>query len=589
MRTATPLALAALLLAAPLAQAQVRVTDDITTSTTWTADNEYLLDGLVFVDGNATLTIEPGTVVRGVRDDRITTGEEASALIIRRGSRLVADGLNADGSVDPIIFTAEDDDLSDPDDFFPTDRGEWAGIILLGRATTNQPTTDTQIEGIPYDSSQPVSPTNQPALFGGNDDDDDSGVIRYVSIRYSGFSITGDEGDEIQGLTLGAVGSGTLIDYIEIFASNDDGIEWFGGTVDVKHAAVLFPFDDAFDYDMGWRGRGQFWFTLAGVDAAGRGGEHDGGDDGGDDAQPFATPVISNATYIGAGETEPDDGDGNDWAFRMRDGAGGYYFNSIFTQFPDRAIDLENFEDAARLDSYAQFGGGLLKIENNVFWDFGRGDTFDDISDATHSDAADDPNPGNDDDGAADDDAFAAYLADNNVLQDPGIYVQRDDLNSDGTPDEVTDFNPIPQNGSLPGADFSATELDDFFDEVSYVGAFEPGTGTTWLDGWSLASQGGFIDTPTESTPERGAFGVRAFPNPVAGAATVAVTLERGEEVRVSVVDVLGREVAVLAEGTLPAGTTRLALPTTELPAGTYLVRLAADSGVVAQKLNVVR
>ncbi|MEL6616352.1 MAG: T9SS C-terminal target domain-containing protein, partial [Bacteroidota bacterium] len=525
MHTATlrsAVALLALLIAAPLAQAQVRVTADITTNTTWTPDNEYLLDGLVFVDNNATLTIEPGTVVRGVRDDRITTGEGASALVVRRGSRLVADGLNPDGSIDPIIFTAEDDDLSDPGDFLPTDRGEWAGIILLGRASTNQPTTDNQIEGIDFDPAQPVSATNQPALFGGTEDADDSGIIRYVSIRYSGFSISGIEGDEIQGLTLGGVGSGTLIDYIEIFSSNDDGIEFFGGTVNVKHAAVLFPFDDAFDYDMGWRGNGQYWFTLAGLDAAGRGGEHDGGDDGGDDAMPFAIPVISNATYIGAGETEPANGDGNDWAFRMRDGAGGFYCNSIFTQFPDRAIDLENFSDVARVDSYTQFENGRLKIENNVFWDFGRGDTFDDISDAGYSE--DNPPAGGD----AFDDAFATYLADNNVLQNPGIFVQRDDLNSDGTPDTVTDFNPVPQNGTLPGADFSASELTDFFDEVSYVGAFEPrGDGTTWLDGWSFASEGGFVDTPVQGTPTRGAFGLRAFPNPASGAATVAITLER--------------------------------------------------------------
>lgn len=583
MLTATTrLALLALLVAAPLAQAQVRVTDDITANTTWTSDNEYLLDGLVFVDNNATLTIQPGTVVRGVRDDRVTTGEGASALVVRRGSRLIADGLNPDGSIDPIIFTAEDDDLSDPFDFGPTDRGEWAGIILLGRASTNQPTTDNQIEGIDYDPAQPVSSSNQPALYGGDQDDDDSGIIRYVSIRYSGFSISGIEGDEIQGLTLGGVGSGTLIDYIEIFASNDDGIEWFGGTVNVKHAAVLFPFDDAFDYDMGWRGNGQFWFTLAGLDAAGRGGEHDGGDDGGDDAMPFATPTISNATYIGAGENEPTNGDGNDYAFRMRDGAGGFYFNSIFTQFPDRAIDLENYSDVNRIDSYTQFENGRLKIENNVFWDFGRGDTWDDISDANYSE---DPAPSG---GEVFDDAFASYLDDNNVLQNPGLYVQRDDLNSDGTPDTVTDFNPIPQNGSLPGADFSAPGLGDFFDEVSYVGAFEPrGDGTTWLDGWSLASQGGFIDTPVETTPTRGALGLRAFPNPASGAATIAVTLEQAREAVVTVIDVLGREVAVVADGPLGAGETRLALPS--LGAGTYLVRLSVDGAISTQTITVVR
>ena len=555
------------------ASAQERITDDISADVTWTSDKEYLLDGLIFVNDGATLTIEPGTVVKGVRDDRITTGDAASALIIRRGGKIMADGTAAD----PIIFTAEDDDLNDPGDLTQRDRGEWGGIIILGKATTNQPTTDNQIEGIPYDAN---AGTGDEAQFGGTDDADNSGVLRYVSVRHSGFSITGQEGDEIQGITLGGVGSGTTIEYVEIFASADDGIEWFGGTVDVKYAAVAFPFDDAFDYDIGWRGKGQFWFTIADTDAAGRGGEHDGGDDGGDDATPFATPVISNVTYIGAGADEPSGGDGNDYAFRMRDGAGGTYFNSVFTAYPDRAIDLENFEVSSRLDSYKQYVDGNLKIENNLFYDFGRGSTFDDITDATYSD----DNPATT--GEPDDDAFAAYIAGGNTLgtASPVVSVGRG-------PDNTLDPRPAVGGGAETGADFSATELDDdFFDEVAYLGAFEPGT-TAWLAGWTALSQADYLTAEAVTNEEavEARFELAVGPNPVQSSATIRFMLDRAQDVRLSLYDALGREVATLVEGTRPAGPASGRLDASSLPAGVYILRLQAEGGTLTRTLTVTR
>ncbi|MEO0557219.1 MAG: T9SS type A sorting domain-containing protein [Bacteroidota bacterium] len=578
--TLTRAALLGVALLAPLAanaQSQcgsaVRVTDDISADVTWSASSEYCLDGLIFVNDGATLTIEPGTVVRGVRDDRITTGDGASALVIRRGGMIMADGTAAD----PIIFTAEDDDLSDPTDFLQRERGEWAGIIVLGKASNNQPTTDNQIEGIEYD---PVNQTGDEALYGGTEDDDNSGVLRYVSVRHSGFSITGVEGDEIQGITLGGVGSGTTIEYVEIFASNDDGIEWFGGTVNVKYAVVAFPFDDAFDYDQGWRGKGQFWFTIADTDAAGRGGEHDGGDDGGDDATPYATPVISNATYIGSGGTSPADGDGNDYAFRMRDGAGGYYFNSVFTDFPDRAIDIENFEAGATFDSYQQYVDGRLKIENNLFHSFGRGTTFDDITDASYSDSS--PSTP----GTADDDAFAAYISGANTLgtESPVLSVSRTD-------DNGLDPRPSATGGAVTGADFSATELDDFFDEVDYLGAFAPGA-AAWIAGWTALDQTGFLsDNVNVANEEEVAarFELTVGPNPVRSSAAVAFSLDRAQDVRLSLYDALGRQVATLVEGSLPAGPASGRLDASSLPAGVYVLRLQAEDATLTHTLTVVR
>ncbi len=355
---------AALLLTASAATAQnVRVTADITSNTTWSNDNEYLLDGLIFVDNGATLTIEPGTVVRGVLNSNITTGDGASALIVRKGAQIMANG----SASQPIIFTAEEDDLSMSDDLLQSDRGLWAGVILLGDAPTNQPTTDNQIEGI--------NPDDESALYGGDDADDNSGTMRYVSIRHSGFSISGVEGDEIQGLTLGGVGSGTTIEYVEIYASNDDGIEIFGGTVDIKWAAVAFSSDDGFDTDQGWSGRGQYWFCIQGTDVAGRCAEQDGGDDGGTDAQPFSAGVVSNATYIGSGVGSTPGNDGNSPLVRIREGSAMSYFNSVFTDAPERALRVDEGSGGA-FDAFDQFEAGRLQIRNNVFGAFGQGSAF---------------------------------------------------------------------------------------------------------------------------------------------------------------------------------------------------------------------
>ena len=269
------------------AMAQVTITNDITSNTTWSAANEYLLDGLIFVDPGATLTIEPGTVIKAKQQSSITTGDGASALIVRRGAKI-----NAQGTPDsPIIFTSELDQLNG--NLSAIDRGLWGGVIILGAATTNQPTTENQIEGIP------------PALdakYGGNNDADDSGIFTYVSIRHGGFSISGVPGDEINGLTMGAVGSQTIIHHIEVFANLDDGYEWFGGTVNTKYLIAAFCADDAFDYDQGFRGKHQFWFVVQAPDEAGRGGEHDGGDDD-ETGTPLAIPMISNVTYLGAGKS----------------------------------------------------------------------------------------------------------------------------------------------------------------------------------------------------------------------------------------------------------------------------------------------
>ncbi len=315
---------------------------------TWTKDKTYVLDGLVFVNDGQTLTIEPGTVIKGKPGE----AENASALIIAQGGKIMAEGTAAE----PITFTFEADNGTGQSS---TLRGQWGGLIVLGKASLNSSPGTSAIEGIP---------TNEPrGTYGGSDDTDNSGVIKYVSIRHGGTNI-GDD-NEINGLTLGGVGTGTTIDYVEIIANKDDGVEWFGGTVNAKHLLAIFCGDDALDYDEGFRGQTQFVIIHQddADDAADRGGEHDGGTDP-ETGTPYATPVFVNVTSIGNSGSR---------ILTFRDNAGGEYHNSIFVNY-GKGIDIEDILDQDQ-DSYKQWVDGNLKIVNNVFFNIGAGTTAADL------------------------------------------------------------------------------------------------------------------------------------------------------------------------------------------------------------------
>lgn len=228
----------------------VSITSNITEDTEW-CDNVYVLESRITVEDGATLTICPGTIIKG----QAGTGVNATALVVARGAKIIAEG-TADA---PIIFTSIADEIS-PDDVAagnfaspnldPDFNGLWGGLIVLGNAPisasndNDEDVAEVQIEGIP---------TSDPnGLYGGNDDADNSGVLSYISIRHGGANI--GEGNEINGLTLGGVGTGTVINNIEVVANQDDGIEWFGGTVNVSNVVVWNAGDDAIDTDQAWTG-----------------------------------------------------------------------------------------------------------------------------------------------------------------------------------------------------------------------------------------------------------------------------------------------------------------------------------------------
>ena len=226
------------------------INTNITKNTTWYADTVYQLGGRIAVVDGVTLTSQPGTIIKG----EAGTGANATTLLIARGGKLIAEGTASA----PIIFTSVADEIMPEDiaagnfaspNLDPTVNGLWGGVIILGKApisasNTNGDVDEVQIEGIP---------TSDPnGLYGGIDTHDNSGILSHISIRHGGANI--GSGNEINGLTLGGVGMMTSINNIEVVANQDDGIEFFGGTVNVAYVVIWNAGDDAIDTDQSWAG-----------------------------------------------------------------------------------------------------------------------------------------------------------------------------------------------------------------------------------------------------------------------------------------------------------------------------------------------
>ncbi len=424
------------------------VSDDTGEGTTvWTSENQYILDGLVFVNAGDTLIIEPGTVIKGETGQ----GAQASGLVVARDGYIIAEGT----PTQPIIFTSILDDVNNPTDIPAGTFGLWGGVLILGNATLNSNPGETAVEGIPT--------TELRGLYGGDDDEDNSGIFRYVSIRHGGTDI--GAGNEINGLTMGAVGSATTIDHVEVIFNADDGFEWFGGTVNTSYLVSAFNADDAMDYDEGFRGKGQFWFVIqSDVVGSDRGGEHDGGT-APETAEPFTTPEIFNATYIGRGEAA------DRRAITFRDNAGGTYKNSIFTEY-GRGIDIEKLESGTH--AFDRLQNGDLNLTNNLFWNVAGNDPADVFTVAG----------GNDEDQAF----VQAYFSDNaNEVANPGLVgISRE---TDGG------LDPRPSD-AVALSNLAELSEDTFFMAVDYKGAF--GLDGIWAKGWTYMDFLGYFAEATD-------------------------------------------------------------------------------------------
>jgi hypothetical protein len=343
--------LAGLALAAPAGAATINITSNITPASPaslmhWTADNEYVLGTVIYVEAGVTLTIEPGTVVRGLPDSATPGVQDPGTLVITRGAKIYAIGTK----LKPIVFTNEDDDNigsnpgTDPYDNLTNARGivgTWGGLIILGRTYVANNTVgapngarEVQIEGLNAAGGLGLyGNCAASSLFPSSCDDDDSGTLQYVSVRYGGFNLSPN--NEINGITLGGVGRETDIDYVEVFQDKDDAVEFFGGTVNIKHAIFNGPGDDGADWDEGYRGKMQFVLLMQGTpgtDKSDKGGELDGGNVG-DASLPKSIPTVYNATFVGLGAQKDYTAHGENTALHFRDNSGGRWYNSAFLDF----------------------------------------------------------------------------------------------------------------------------------------------------------------------------------------------------------------------------------------------------------------
>ena len=420
----------------------------------WVATNEYVLSGFTYVAANSVLNIEAGTVIKGVPG----TGTGASAandfgcLFVLQGGKLNANGTPSR----PIIMTTEQDDVTDPADLpFPS-RGLWGGLVMFGKARINNPASTTnKVSFDIYEGLPDTAVTNTTAgpyfgqvdylhRFGGTDDADSSGSLRFVSIRHGGKKLTTDK--EINGLSLGGVGNGTVVDFVEAYCIADDGFEFFGGSVNTKHLVSAFNDDDAFDTDQGYNGKNQFWFSIQ-DGSRDQGSEQNGQPQPNDlqviGAQPLSRYTIYNATLIGAGGA----GSGND-AHNIRRNNFCRWYNSVFTEFQGRRVRVD-------ADSNPEFA-------NNLFFGFAQAGTSGDVY-GTHAGVPAALNP------VADPLLRAVNRGQNGLL------------------------DPRPQAGSPVFTGVRAHPGDGFFTYAPYKGAFD--AQDVWIDGWTALSQEGVSRT----------------------------------------------------------------------------------------------
>lgn len=428
----------------------VEITGDITTATTWSADKIYLLKGNVFVTNNVTLTIQPGTIIKG---DKSTKG----ALVITRGSKI-----DATGTVDkPIVFTSSIASGA-------RSAGDWGGLILLGKATNNLGTS-VPIEGI--------SDATEKGKHGGTNDADNSGTLKYVRVEFAGIPLGPD--NEINGITFGSVGSGTTVDYVQVYRSGDDAFEWFGGTVNAKHLLAIGTWDDDFDTDNGYSGKVQFALAqrlASTADVSGSNGFESDNMGSGSNTSPQTSAIFSNVTVLGPVDKA---GAGSinanyQHAVQIRRNSAISILNSVLAGYTEGVF----FDDALPAGGSPNSSGNYLAgksvfAHNIVLGSNGKGNQIKSSNAATLALLSPTLLAQN----IFTPDAYAA-----SVLTDPYKYAA-DLVSASSGKQGVPNFTVVASSAAAAGADFSNAKVTDgFFERVAYKGAF--GT-TDWTAGWA--------------------------------------------------------------------------------------------------------
>ena len=321
------------------------VSGRITADTTFDSGRLWLLSGAVFVDEPARLTIDAGTTILG---ESATNG----TLVIARGAQIHANGT----AYAPIVMTSD----QEPGD---RRRADWGGLIINGRAPLNVPGGEATGEG-------------DTGVYGGNDPDDDSGQLYYLRVEFAGTEFSPD--NELNGIAFQGVGRMTEVDHVMVKFNKDDGLEFFGGTVEVKHVICFGIADDSFDWTDGWQGKGQFMIALQVGDDADQGIEADNNGDN-NDLEPRSNPTIYNLTLLGDPFSYP--GQESDTGILLREGTAATIRNFIVAGFKEDAIDIDH---AA---TFTQVDDGALTLESGILW----GNCFVEGCDGQYRTDAEDP------------------------------------------------------------------------------------------------------------------------------------------------------------------------------------------------------
>ncbi len=496
------------------------VTGTISTSQNWGPGSVVLLQGPVYVTNNSTLTIAPGVVVRGSK------AISGSALIITKGSVINAVGTNTN----PIVFTSDQAINS-------RGLGDWGGIILLGNAALNFTTGVNNIEGLP------VSVNSQ---FGGGsspNNNDNSGILKYVRIEYGGYVYGTNQ--EINALTCGAVGKATTLEYIQTSFTNDDGFEWFGGNVNAKWIVSYRNLDDDFDTDNGYNGNIQFGLIVRDPSIAdnpavstSEGLESDN-DANGTGATPLTSGIFSNITMIGPyrGSTTNTIAPGYRRAIRMRRNTNLKVFNSVFMD-TQRGIHI----DGSSCETNA--GNGSIKFKNNIIAgtlqravEQNTANTF--ASNAGTTTASWFSNHSNDS-------IHGSMPTFSTILIQPYNYTS-------------PDYRPSSTSIALSNASFTDAVI-------------APLTNTTTVGLSTNENQFSFLDL---------------YPNPTVDACTLTISSNINTKATIDVIDLTGRNVLMLSNNVnLFEGLNEFKINTKELSSGVYFI--AVNSSTIKKTIKLI-
>ena len=397
------------------------VTGEITGTETWVSTNYYVLRGAVFVRNAATLNIQAGTRVIG-------ESGSVGTLIVERGGRLIAIGT----AQAPVVFTSDQP-------IGRRNRGDWGGLIINGRAPINLEGGEGAGEG-------------DTGVYGGTDPNDNSGVLRYVRVEFSGIEFSPD--NELNGIAFQGVGRGTQVDHVQAHMSRDDALEWFGGNVDGKYLVTSNAADDSIDWTFGWTGRLQFVAVTQRGDDADNGIEADDNEFN-NNALPRSNPQIYNLTMCG----DPDRNEGGESAraANLRRGTAFTIRNFLITGFKTVGFQIETSNTATT----GQIANGTSQMGAGVSWNI---PTPMHSSVVTHITSGRFPNIQRGVDPGLSTAACSNHAAPN--FQPSGI-------------------------ATLAGGQLAPIQPpnDGFFDAVTFIGAVPPAPAPNWMDGWTSFPQ----------------------------------------------------------------------------------------------------